>query len=44
VWVRICRAADPDKPCWTTGDAEYCIRHEGSRPRSEGSGQEITIA
>ena len=31
VWVRICRAADPDKPCWTTGDAEYCSRHAGTR-------------
>ena len=44
VWVRHCRASDPAGPCWVTGEEEYCPKHQGARPRPEGSGREIFIA
>ncbi|MGH9038338.1 MAG: hypothetical protein ACRD0O_21490 [Acidimicrobiia bacterium] len=44
VWVRPCRASDPDKPCWATGEALYCTRHEGARLEAGDAGREVSIA
>ncbi|MGH8993386.1 MAG: hypothetical protein ACRDZ7_17900 [Acidimicrobiia bacterium] len=36
VWFRPCKASDPADPCWVTEDDEYCLEHEGLRPRPPG--------
>jgi hypothetical protein len=43
VWVLRCRASDSVDPCWVTEETEYCRKHEGARPRPEGSSREIFI-